>query len=84
VQDLAVAARSARSARGMARVDFFLERGTERVYLNEINTIPGRTRVSMYPRLWEAAGVSFPELCDRLIELALEARDERASLMRSR
>ena len=84
VRELAVAAFRAIDARGMARVDFFLERGTERIYLNEINTIPGFTRVSMYPRLWEAAGVSFPELCDRLIELAIEARDERASLMRSR
>ena len=84
VRELAVEAFRAIDARGMARVDFFLERGTERIYLNEINTIPGFTRVSMYPRLWEASGVSFPELCDRLIELALEARDERASLMRSR
>ena len=84
VRELALAAFRTIDARGMARVDFFLERGTERLYLNEINTIPGFTRVSMYPRLWEAAGVSFPELCDRLIELAIEARDERASLRRVR
>ena len=71
VRELAVAAFRSIDARGMARVDFFLERGTERIYLNEINTIPGFTRVSMYPRLWEAAGVSFPELCDRLIEMEL-------------
>jgi D-alanine-D-alanine ligase len=68
----------------MARVDFFLEGGTQRLYLNEINTIPGFTRVSMYPRLWEASGVPFPELCDRLIELALESRDQRAALKRTR
>jgi D-alanine-D-alanine ligase len=84
VRELAVAAFRAIDARGMARVDFFLETGTERVYLNEINTIPGFTRVSMYPRLWEAAGLPFRELCDRLIELALEAREERASLKRTR
>jgi len=84
VRDLALAAFGAIDARGMARVDFFLEAGTEIVYLNEINTIPGFTRVSMYPRLWEASGVPFPELCDRLIELALEARAQRASLKRTR
>ena len=80
VRELALAAFRAIGARGMARVDFFLESGTGRIYLNEINTIPGFTRVSMYPRLWEASGVPFPELCDRLIELALEARAARASL----
>ncbi|HJU86181.1 MAG TPA: D-alanine--D-alanine ligase family protein [Gemmatimonadota bacterium] len=80
VRELALAAFRAIDARGMARVDFFLESGTGRIYLNEINTIPGFTRVSMYPRLWEASGVPFPELCDRLIELALEARAARASL----
>jgi D-alanine-D-alanine ligase len=84
VRELAVAAFRAIDARGMARVDFFLEGGTERLYLNEINTIPGFTRVSMYPRLWEASGVPFPELCDRLIALALESRDERAALKRTR
>ena len=84
VRELALAAFQAIEARGMARVDFFLESGTEKVYLNEINTIPGFTQVSMYPRLWEASGVSFRELCDRLIELAIEARRERASLKRTR
>jgi D-alanine-D-alanine ligase len=84
VRELAVAAFRAIDARGMARVDFFLQAGTEKVYLNEINTIPGFTQVSMYPRLWEASGVSFHELCDRLIDLAIEARRERASLKRTR
>jgi D-alanine-D-alanine ligase len=84
VRELAVSAFRGVDARGMARVDFFLESGTGRIYLNEINTIPGFTRMSMYPRLWEATGVSFPHLCDRLIALALEARKERASLKRSR
>ncbi|HEY8346623.1 MAG TPA: D-alanine--D-alanine ligase family protein [Symbiobacteriaceae bacterium] len=57
---------------GMARCDFFLERGTNRIFINEVNTIPGFTRISMYPKLWEASGISYSELCDRLIQLALE------------
>ena len=56
----------------MARVDFFLERGSGQLYLNELNTIPGFTRISMYPKLWEASGVSFQQLVERLIQLALE------------
>ncbi|HJR52945.1 MAG TPA: D-alanine--D-alanine ligase family protein [Gemmatimonadota bacterium] len=84
VRELALAAFRAIDARGMSRVDFFLEAGTGRIYLNEINTIPGFTRVSMYPMLWEASGVSFPELCDRLIALALEDRKRRAALKRTR
>jgi D-alanine-D-alanine ligase len=59
-------------AAGMARVDFFVTKKKNKIYLNEINTIPGFTSVSMYPRLWEASGVSYPELIDRLIQLALE------------
>lgn len=57
---------------GMARCDFFLERGTNRVIINEVNTIPGFTRISMYPKMWEATGIRYSELCDRLIQLALE------------
>jgi D-alanine-D-alanine ligase len=60
--------------RGMARIDFFLEKSTGRVLLNEINTIPGFTAISMYPRLWGAAGLSLDQLVDRLIDLALERR----------
>lgn len=60
--------------RGMARIDFFLEKPTGRVLLNEINTIPGFTSISMYPRLWAAAGVPLEELVDRLLELALARR----------
>jgi D-alanine-D-alanine ligase len=62
---------------GMARVDFFLEHRTKRIYLNEINTIPGFTSISMYPKLWEASGVSYRELLDRLIELALAQHREK-------
>jgi D-alanine-D-alanine ligase len=57
---------------GMARCDFFLEKGTNRIIINEVNTIPGFTRISMYPKMWEASGISYSQLCDRLIELALE------------
>ncbi|HWI63565.1 MAG TPA: D-alanine--D-alanine ligase family protein [Symbiobacteriaceae bacterium] len=57
---------------GMARCDFFLEHGTNRIIINEVNTIPGFTRISMYPKMWEASGISYSQLCDRLIELALE------------
>ena len=57
---------------GMARVDFFLNKKTNKIYLNEINTIPGFTKVSMYPRLWEASGLPYPDLIDELIQLAQE------------
>ncbi len=77
---MAVRAFQAVDAAGMARVDFFLERKTEKLYMNEVNTIPGFTRISMYPKLWEASGLSFPKLVDRLIELALERfRDKQRS-----
>ncbi|MGH7549554.1 MAG: D-alanine--D-alanine ligase family protein [Gemmatimonadota bacterium] len=84
VRGIAVLAYRAVSAAGMARVDFFLDAESGRVWLNEINTIPGFTRMSMYPRLWEASGVPFPELCDRLIGLALERHRERAGLRPTR
>jgi D-alanine-D-alanine ligase len=68
----ALAAFRALKCWGMARVDFFVERGGGRWYLNELNTLPGFTDGSMYPRLWAATGIALPELVDRLIELALE------------
>ena len=77
-QDYAVRAFRAIECTGMARVDFFLERRTGRTYLNEINTIPGFTSISMYPKLWEATGLPFRELVDRLIELALAQHREKA------
>jgi D-alanine-D-alanine ligase len=61
----------------MARVDFFLEHRTGRMLLNEINTIPGFTSISMYPKLWEASGLPYRALLDRLIELALAQHRER-------
>jgi D-alanine-D-alanine ligase len=71
IREIARIAFKAIDAAGMARIDFFLERGTERVLLNEINTIPGFTPTSVYARLWEASGIPYKELLDRLIELAL-------------
>ncbi|HYR27407.1 MAG TPA: D-alanine--D-alanine ligase A, partial [Thermoanaerobaculia bacterium] len=69
---LAIAAFRAVGASGFARVDFFLERGTNRLYLNEINTIPGFTNISMYPKLWEATEMKYPRLVERLIQLGIE------------
>jgi D-alanine-D-alanine ligase len=77
-QEYAVRAFRAIEGTGMARVDFFLERRTEKILVNEINTIPGFTSISMYPKLWEASGVSYRELIDRLIELALAQHREKA------
>lgn len=62
---------------GMARVDFFVEKDTHKIYLNELNTIPGFTKISMYPKLWEASGMPYAKLVDRLIELAMERKAER-------
>ncbi|MBA4379471.1 MAG: D-alanine--D-alanine ligase A, partial [Anaerolinea sp.] len=76
-RSLAVKAYKAVDCAGMARVDFFLEKETGEIYLNEINTLPGFTSISMYPKLWEASGLPYPKLVDRLIELALERKAER-------
>ena len=77
VQQLALRAFQAAECAGMARVDFLLDRRTEKLFLNEINTIPGFTPISMYPKLWEASGLPYPKLIDRLIELALERQREK-------
>jgi D-alanine-D-alanine ligase len=61
----------------MARVDFFVEKDTNKVYLNELNSIPGFTKISMYPKLWQASGLPYAALVDRLIELALQRKAER-------
>ena len=63
---------------GLARVDFFVERGTNRVIINEINTMPGFTSISMYPKLWEASGIPYSDLIDRLIQLALERHRDKS------
>jgi D-alanine-D-alanine ligase len=67
---------------GMARADFLLDRTTGELYLNELNTIPGFTRISMYPKLWDATGLPYPALMDRLIELALERQGQKDRLER--
>ena len=77
VKDLAIKAYKSLQCSGMARVDFLMDRNTEKFYLNEINTIPGFTSISMYPKLWEASGIKYSELIDKLIELAIERHNEK-------
>jgi D-alanine-D-alanine ligase len=79
VREYAVRAFRAIDCAGMARVDFLLRPTDGKLFVNEINTIPGFTKISMYPKLWEATGLSYPALVDRLIELALERYDDRRS-----
>jgi len=74
--DYAVRAYQAIDCAGMARVDFFVEKETNRIYLNELNTIPGFTKISMYPKLWDASGLPYNKLVDRLIELAMQRKAE--------
>jgi D-alanine-D-alanine ligase len=80
VRTLAVATFRALELSGMARVDFFVTRDLRALYVNEVNTIPGFTAVSMYPKMWEASGLSPSALITRLIELAIERRDARRAL----
>jgi len=77
VQEIALRAFKAVDAAGMARVDFFVTKKENKIYLSEINTIPGFTSSSMYPRLWEASGIPYSELIDRLIQLALEMHQDK-------
>lgn len=78
VRALGVQAFLAIDCAGMARVDLFVARDFSRIYVNELNTIPGFTAISMYPQLWEASGLPYPELLDRLIELALERHADKS------
>jgi D-alanine-D-alanine ligase len=82
IQDLAIRAFQVLCCEGMARADFFL-RGGDEVLVNEINTIPGFTKISMYPKLWEASGVTYSELIDKLIQLALERHGSEQTLQTS-
>ena len=84
IQKLAVEAYQAVDCEGMARVDFLMEAASGKLYINEINTIPGFTSISMYPKMWEQAGVPFAELLDRLIDLALERHRTRQATRFSR
>lgn len=83
VQRLSIAAFQAVDCAGMARADFLMARKSGAIYLNEINTIPGFTTISMYPKLWEASGVSYPALIDRLIALARARHAEKQRLRTS-
>jgi D-alanine-D-alanine ligase len=77
-QEMAVASFRAIDGTGMARCDFFLERKTGKIFVNELNTIPGFTAISMYPKLWEASGLPYSKLIDQLITLAIELHREKA------
>ena len=72
IQKNAIKAFKSIDGRGLARVDFFIEEGTNNIYINEINTMPGFTKISMYPKLFDAVGIKYSELLDKLIENALE------------
>jgi D-alanine-D-alanine ligase len=82
IHRLAIKAFKVIDGAGMARADFLLERETNRIYINELNTIPGFTKISMYPKLWEASGLAYPALMDRLIELAMRRRAQIDRLVR--
>ena len=85
IREMAVTAFKACDLSGLARVDFLMEpEGKKRIYLNEVNTMPGFTQISMYPKLWEATGLSYKELISQLIELALERHAEKARTVYSR
>jgi D-alanine-D-alanine ligase len=78
VRELALAAYLALDCAGMARADFLLDKGTGELWINELNTIPGFTQISMYPKLWEATGLPYGELIDRLIQLAIERFEDKS------
>jgi D-alanine-D-alanine ligase len=80
LRETAIRAFTALEGRGFARVDFLVDRETGEFYVNELNSLPGFTDVSMYPRMWEASGLPYPALLDRLIELALESHRQRSRL----
>lgn len=84
IRDYAIRAYKAIDCAGMARADFFVEMDTNKIYLNELNTIPGFTSISMYPKLWQASGLTYTELVDRLIELALDRKSQRDRTERRR
>jgi D-alanine-D-alanine ligase len=83
-RDYAVHAFKAIDAAGLARVDFLLDKDSGKLYLGEINTIPGFTQISMYPKLWEASGLSYADLIDRLVELALERQAQKDQTVKVR
>jgi D-alanine-D-alanine ligase len=84
VQDMAVAAFKAVDCSGLARVDFLMDPKTQKIYLNEINTMPGFTSISMYPKLWAASGLDYADLIDRLIQLGIERHEDKKKNQYSR
>ncbi|NIS79090.1 MAG: D-alanine--D-alanine ligase [Anaerolineales bacterium] len=82
-REMAVEAFKAIDGAGMGRADFLLDKQNGHLYMNEINTIPGFTKISMYPKLWEASGLTYPELLDRLVELAFDRQAQKDKLLRS-
>jgi D-alanine-D-alanine ligase len=84
VQELAIKAFQAVDCSGLSRVDFLMDPKTRKIYLNEINTMPGFTAISMYPKLWAATGISYPELIDRLIKLGIERHEDKKKNQYSR
>jgi D-alanine-D-alanine ligase len=85
IREMAIAAFRACDLSGLARVDFLMEpAGKRRIFLNEVNTLPGFTQISMYPKLWEASGLSYRDLITRLIELALERHADKNRTIYSR
>lgn len=77
IRRYAIQAFQALDLNGLSRIDFFIDRDTDQIYINEVNTLPGFTPVSMYPKLWEASGIPYSELLDRLIELGIERYEDR-------
>ena len=83
IQEYSVQVFQVLELRGMARVDFFVDKNNGDLYLNEVNTIPGFTQISMYPKLWGATGIGYSELIDELIKIAIDAHKEKAGLKTS-
>ena len=81
-QDIGRKAFTALECEGMARVDLFLDRTSGEFFFNELNTIPGFTSISMYPKLWEASGISYPELLSKLVDLAISRNERKKALLR--
>ena len=83
VRNLSIVAFRAIDGAGLARVDFFVDKDSNDIFLNEVNTLPGFTPISMYPQLWAASGVDYPKLIDQLIEFAIEKHAQRSKLKRT-
>ena len=84
IQELAIRSFQAVDCSGLARVDFLMDPKTRKLFVNEINTMPGFTAISMYPKLWGASGLRYPELIDRLIQLGMERHQDKKKNQYSR